>query len=153
MLCLCVLSGSLADPIFQNYSAQSKQSSPHVSIMQHCRTCAIVFSHCASGPVHTECLLKNTQATLGAKIPQTRFSVGGLCQWLQQKAKRSHTRTKGNDKQLSSHRPQDPWAKHQSWSCQTVQICVVVSCTNVKNDTKQIKHICIANSMCFMDLI
>lgn len=74
MLYLCVLSGSLDDPIFQNYTAQSEQSSPPMSITKHCRTCAIVFSHCAPGPVHTECLLKNTQTTLGTKIPKTRLS-------------------------------------------------------------------------------
>ena len=80
-------------------------------------------------------------------------SVGGLHQWLQQKAKQSPTRTRGNDKCLSSRRPQGLWAKHQSWSCQTAQIHVVASCTKVQNDTRQIEHVCIANSMCFMGLI
>lgn len=150
MLYLCMLSGSLADPVFQNYSAQSKQRSPRMSITQHCRTCAILFSHCPPGPVHTACFLKSTQATLGAKIAQTRLS-----QWkcyISGCSRRQNHPPQAQEEMTSACHLTET-SIHQSWRCQTAQIHVVASCTKVRNYTRQIEHVCIANSMCFMGLI
>lgn len=72
--CTCVCSQGAWLAPFCKVTAQNKQSSLRVSVMQQCRTCAIVVSRCTPGPVHTECPPRNTQAALGAKIPQTRFS-------------------------------------------------------------------------------
>lgn len=80
VLYLCVLSGSLADPIFHSYSAQSKQSSPRVSVRQHCRTCAILFSHCTPGPPHRMPPQKH-RGHIGSQNTQDQaLVVGGLHQ-------------------------------------------------------------------------